>query len=73
MFDQNIVDKISDEFQSTFALIDSNHISNMFYEREIPRVTEILIWHLGECGLKFHKGEEIAPDYFIWTVEVTEV
>lgn len=68
---QTLVDKISDDFQSTFFEVSPGVFSNLFFEREIPEIEKIFKRHMGQdVKLKFHKQDEIAKDYFMWIIEV---
>lgn len=68
---QSLLDKISDEFQSTFSQVEPGVFANMFFEREIPQIESLFKKHCGDnVMLKFLKGEEVADNYYIWTIEV---
>lgn len=71
MITQDAVDKISDDFSSTFALLAPNVLSNLFYENEVPTVEAIIKKHVPDVYTVFTKQTEVTPGYFLWTIEVS--
>ena len=71
---QEQLDKISDDFQSTFTILKPNLIANMFSADEIPRVSEIIKKHLGDVFLDFCKTGQLGQDepYDIYYIRVGE-
>lgn len=69
---QDQVDKISDDFQSTFCLAAPNTLTNLFYPHEKNTVEAIIREHVpGASEIIFDRGSEIAVDYFLWTILIT--
>ena len=69
---QEIVDKISDEFMSTFSMTSPTTMCNLFAPNEIPKVTEIVIKHTGAKHVGFFINNEIDKNYYSWLILVTE-
>jgi len=67
-----IVDKISDAFQSTFSWDGENILINMFYEKEVPIVAAIIRKYVPKADLTFDQIEEITTDYYIWKISIEE-
>lgn len=70
MITQEQLDKISDEFKSTFTLVKPNVIANCMYPEEITLVNEIINKHTGLNNNKFIKLDEVAPEYYIYQIEL---
>lgn len=65
-----IVDKISDAFQSTFSWDGNSTLMNMFYEKEVPIVAAIIRQYIPKADLTFSQIEEITTDYYIWKISI---
>lgn len=71
MLTQEHVDKISDDFQSTFKLIPPNTLVNLFAPNEQEQVEAIIRKHYPLTKkVSFEPIMEIASDYFMWEVRV---
>lgn len=71
---ETFLEDISDEFGSTFSLIDENTIANMLMgEDEFPRVTGIIQKYIPNCKVEYIKtGQFGSDDYDLYMVRVKE-
>lgn len=68
---QDHIEKISDDFQSTFTLINENAMANLMGRPgDLEQVTEIIHRYLPQVEVKFHKTGQIPGDYDIYVVSV---
>lgn len=71
MIKQEQVDKISDEFNSTFAMISKHQLSNCFFPNERPVVEELIRKHIpGVKSVDFVRHAKLGHDYSIWVITI---
>lgn len=69
----NQVDKISDDFGSTFTLLNGD-LYNMLWPREVDNVEAIIRKHIPEVKrIEFDAADEIAEGYFMYRIRVMYV
>lgn len=62
MFTTENVTAISDEFQSTFMMMNEVSISNLLFEKEIPEVEAIIKKHVGNVHVEFLRTNQLSKD-----------
>lgn len=70
-----ILDKISDDFQSTFTFIDPQTIANIMVNRDFDEVTRILKKYLGNVSVEFQRKDPLSKDpekSDIWIIRVSQ-
>ena len=73
MFTDEIVERISDEFSSTFSKIDSFTITNLLAESELPKVEAIIKKHLGNIRVEFMKSNQLDGPEDIWVIQAYQL
>lgn len=64
------VDLISDDFQSTFTVVNANTLANMLgFKGDFENLTKIINKYLPGATVKFTKTNRIKDDYDIYLVE----
>lgn len=56
---KDFVEQISDDFQSTFTVVDENTLANMIAENEIQEVTNIIKKYLPDIKVSFEKTNQV--------------
>lgn len=73
MLTQEIVDKISDEFGSTFTLVSPKSMANMLFSKELPKLKSIVKKHVPQVkNFNFRMLENLDWDYYIWLIELSD-
>lgn len=74
LINQDQVELISDDFQSTFTLSKTNTLVNMLQgEHEFPIVEMIIKKHCGPVKVQFIKTNDLGLDeYDIYVMEISE-
>jgi hypothetical protein len=70
MITQEQLDKISDDFQSTFTKTGDNKISNCMHPYEVDTVNEIIKKHTNFKESLFIKVCDLSNDYWIYEIEL---
>ena len=69
------IDAISDEFQSTFSLINDSTLANLLYEKELGTVEELIKKHIGDSKISFHRTFQLSQEedgYDIWLIKIED-
>jgi hypothetical protein len=66
------VDNISDDFQSTFSVVDENRLANLLHPNDLTEVASIIRRYLGPVFIKFEKTNQLKGKRDIWIIEVKE-
>lgn len=61
MFNQDLVEQISDDFQSTFKLKNSYVITNIAFPREIPEIIEIINKYMPGKQIQVTEIDSVGP------------
>lgn len=65
------VELISDDFQSTFTVVDKNTLANMLgFPGDFVRVTKIVQNYLPNAKVTFEKTNQLDGDYDIYLIRV---
>lgn len=65
----DFVEQISDDFQSTFSVIDKNTLSNMMgFPNDFENLTNIIHKYLPDSKIEFVKTNEINDPYDVYLV-----
>ena len=64
----DFVEQISDDFESTFSVVDDNTLANMMSASEIDRVTQIIRSYIGSVELEFVKSGHFDDPYDIYVI-----
>ncbi len=73
MFTQELVEKISDDFQSTFSFINEKTMANMMgFDGDFDSVRAIIKKYLPNAKISFHKTNELGKEktYDIYLVKL---
>lgn len=73
---QNFTDAISDEFNSTFMLVNPNTLANLLYESDLAEVESIIKKYLGDVHVMFHRTYQLGKgslDKDIWLIHVVSI
>lgn len=70
IFTQEIVEKISDDFQSTFLIVDDYKVSNLFEPKDIPDIKKVITKYLGPVELEFKKTNALDSAYDIYLIVI---
>lgn len=66
------VEQISDDFQSTFTVIDDWTLANMMgFPNDFDQVTKIIQKYVPDAKVEFTKTNELKDAYDIYVVKVT--
>ncbi len=69
MFNQELVDKISDDFQSTFTFFNKNTIQNMALDSEVDEVEKIILKYLPGVKIKVTRAGRVgAKGIYQWQI-----
>ncbi len=71
---KDYVEQISDDFQSTFTVIDDNTLANMMgFASDFINVTNIIQKYIPDAKVEFTKTNELGKDkaYDIYIVKVS--
>lgn len=73
LINQDQVELISDDFQSTFTLVKTNTLANMLQgKHEFDEVTSIIQKHCGPVKVNFTKTNDLGPgEYDIYIMEIS--
>ncbi len=63
MFNQEIVEKISDDFESTFTMRDRFTIRNMALKKEVPDIIAIINKYYPGKTVQVTEIEPVGPKY----------
>lgn len=63
---QDKIEALSDEFQSTFTLVDDGSLMNCAFEEEIPRVEALIRKHLECIHVETFPGQRLAEGYRLY-------
>lgn len=67
------LDRISDDFQSTFKLVSENQLINMLHgEANFLEVSSIIKRYLGNVDVEFKKLNKMPGDYDAYLITVCE-
>jgi len=66
---QEKVEALSDEFQSTFTILDDGSLSNLFDVREVPEVKALVQRHIRWENPFFIKTSELSGTYDVWVIQ----
>lgn len=63
-------EEISDDFQSTFTIINSNKLANMLgMPGDFENLTNIIKKYIPDANLEFTKTDQLRSSYDIYTIE----
>ena len=63
------VELISDDFQSTFSVVDENTLANMMgFEHDFESLIKIIHKYIPDCEVKFTKTNQFDDKYDIYLV-----
>ena len=67
------VEPISDDFQSTFTVIDKNTLANMLgLKGDFDRLTEIIRNYIPEARIEYKKTNQMGSDYDLYLVRLLD-
>lgn len=75
MITENILNAISDDFKSTFSLVDGNTITNLLFESETLEVESIIKRHLKGVQIEFVRTFQMSKSPYgkdIWIIRVNQ-
>jgi hypothetical protein len=65
------VESISDDFGSTFSVVDDNTLANMLgLEGDFNKVVEVVSNYIPDCKLEFIKTNQLNSEYDIYLVKI---
>ena len=68
---ETYVEQISDDFESTFAVVDKNTLTNMLgFEGDFENLTKVVRKYIPGAELKFTKTNQLNSDYDIYIIEL---
>jgi hypothetical protein len=70
MINTEILDKISDEFQSTFSFMEPDMLYNLFSPNEVERVREIITSNIPGALCYFQKQERIDVSVYVYAIRI---
>ncbi len=71
---QDVIERISDDFQSTFTLINEITMANMLgLPGDFEQVTEIIHQYMPQVKVKFYKTNQFPSEYDVYIISVDEV
>lgn len=63
------VEVISDDFQSTFSVVDENTLANMMgFDGDFKKLTKIIHNYIPDARVEFKKTNQMASTYDIYLV-----
>lgn len=63
MFNKELVEKISDDFESTFTFVNEFTLRNMTFEKEIPEIIGIISKYIPGKTIQVTQIEPVGPKY----------
>lgn len=71
---QDAIEALSDDFSSTFTVVEKSQkhvvLANLFAPNEIGEVRNLVKKHFPYATATFKKQQDIAPDYFMWSIDI---
>lgn len=64
------LEKISNDFQSTFILVDDNTLANMMSEKDLDEVTRIIKKYIPTAQVSFIKTNQLKNTHDIYLIKV---